>query len=73
MKQIALARAVNGPHAGHDVNLALTDPDSNEVVPQASPEFKGDFLLTSQGDEEQIYDHVTPEGQSLSVLSLTRR
>ena len=67
----ATARAVNGPHAGHDVKLALTDPDSNEVVPSVSPEFKGDFLLTSQGDEEQVYDHVTRHGQSLSVLSLT--
>ena len=67
----ATARAVNGPHAGHDVRLALTDPDSNEVVPRVSPEFRGDFLLTSQGDEEQVYDHITRHGQSLSVLSLT--
>ncbi|HUN31215.1 MAG TPA: hypothetical protein VMU95_04280 [Trebonia sp.] len=67
----ATARAVNGPQAGHEVQLALTDPDSNEVVPAASPEFTGDFLLTSQGDEEQVYDHVTRHGQRLSVLSLT--
>jgi hypothetical protein len=69
----AAAVAVNGPQAGHDVTLALTDPDSNEVVPSVSPEFKGDFLLTSQGDEEQVYDHVTRHGQELSVLSLTAR
>jgi len=67
----AAARAVNGPQAGHDVTLALTDPDSNEVVPPVAPEFRGDFMLTSQGDEEQIFDHVTGHGQSLSVLTLT--
>jgi len=53
--------------------LALSDPDSNEIVPSPGPRFAGDFMLTSQGDKEQIY--VSGEGttnQSLQVLSLTQ-
>ncbi len=62
-----------GTSAGKTVKLALTDPDSNEVVPDVAPRFRGDFMLTSQGDQEQIY--VTRTGtpqQSLSVLSLSQ-
>jgi hypothetical protein len=53
--------------------LALTDPDSNEIVPSPGPRFAGDFMLTSQGDKEQIY--VSGAGtahQSLQVLTLTQ-
>jgi hypothetical protein len=32
------------------VRLALTDPDSNEIVPLSGPRFGGDFMLTSQAD-----------------------
>ncbi len=39
---------------GKLVRLALTDPDSNEIVPHSGPRFAGDFMLTSQGDKEQI-------------------
>ena len=35
--------------------LALTDPDSNEDVPWFAPRFAGEFMLTSQGDQQQIY------------------
>jgi hypothetical protein len=68
------AKAVNGPHAGTNVTLALTDPDSNEVVPHASPKFGGDFMLDSQGDRELIFDqpHSWGGGASLSVLAITR-
>ncbi len=69
----ATATAANGPHAGKTVKLALTDPDSNEVVPWVAPRFRGDFMLTSQGDLEQIY--VSGAGtryQHLSVLSLSQ-
>ena len=62
-----------GSSAGQTVSLALTDPDSNEIVPPAAPRFRGDFMLTSQGDQEQIY--VRDAGtrrQSLSVLSLSQ-
>jgi hypothetical protein len=62
-----------GGKAGTTTNLALTDPDSNEVVPEGSPRFGGQFLLTSQGDQQQIY--VSDAGgphQHLSVLSLSQ-
>ena len=64
---------VNGNQGGTTTNLALTDPDSNEVVPWGSPRFGGQFLLTSQGDLKQIY--VSDPGgphQHLSVLSLSQ-
>jgi hypothetical protein len=51
---------------------ALTDPDSSEIVPMGA-RFGGDFMLTSQGDQEQIY--VSAPGtshQTLSVLSLSQ-
>ncbi len=52
----ATATAANrGAAAGKQVTLALTDPDSNEVVPRSAPRFGGDFMLTSQGDKEQIF------------------
>jgi len=63
----------NGAQWGKTTQLALTDPDSNEVVPKSSPRFAGDFLLTSQGDLQQIY--FNPEGGShprLLVLALTQ-
>jgi hypothetical protein len=67
----ATAKAVNGPHAGKNVKLGLTDPDSSEVVPSDSPSFRGDFMLDSQGDQELIFDRITGGWrQSLSVLSL---
>ena len=67
------ATAANGPHSGHPVKLGLTDPDSNEVVPSFEPRFAGDFMLTSQGDKEQIY--VSDPGtkhQHLWVLDLSQ-
>jgi hypothetical protein len=67
----APAKAVNGPDAGKLVRLALTDPDSNEVVPWSSPRFAGDFMLTSQGDKEQIFYHRAGGWASLDVLSLS--
>jgi len=64
---------VNGTSHGKQIALALTDLDSNEVVPASSPRFGGDFVLDSQGDEEQIYvdgaDGPTPH---LSVLDLSQ-
>ena len=70
----AIARVANvGADLGKEVRLALTDPDSNEIVPAVGPRFAGDFMLTSQGDEEQIF--VQPGrgrlGSRLQVLKLT--
>jgi hypothetical protein len=61
---------VGTPQSGQTVNLALTDPDSNEVVPRHAPRFAGDFMLTSQGDLQQIF--VSPWDHKLSVLNLTQ-
>ncbi|HEV3035477.1 MAG TPA: hypothetical protein VGX72_11895 [Solirubrobacteraceae bacterium] len=58
--------------AGGSVALMLTDPDSSEDVPFFAPRFAGDFMLTSQGDQEQVF--VSDAGgphQSLSVLKLS--
>jgi hypothetical protein len=65
----AAATSVGGPHAGQKVTLALTDPDSSEVVPSASPSFAGDYMLDSQGDEELIFSPAS--GQNLRVLKLS--
>jgi hypothetical protein len=67
------ATAANGPHYGHPVKLGLTDPDSNEVVPASGPRFAGDFMVTSQGDKEQIYVSAPwTKRQHLSVLDLSQ-
>jgi hypothetical protein len=66
----AVVANVGTPQTGHQVNLALTDPDSNEIVPTDGPRFAGDFMLTSQGDQQQIF--VSPRGHGLSVLNLTQ-
>jgi hypothetical protein len=67
------ATAANGPHLGKTVKLGLTDPDSNEVVPWVAKRFAGDFMLTSQGDKEQIYVHgAGTRHQHLSVLALSQ-
>jgi hypothetical protein len=56
--------------SGQIVQLALTDPDSNEVVPRDAQRFGGDFMLTSQGDLQEIF--VSPWGHKLSVLNLAQ-
>jgi len=61
-----------GPGFGSTVQLALTDPDSNEDVPFYAPRFGGEFMETSQGDQQQIF--VAWAGtpwQRLSVLNLS--
>ncbi len=66
----ATATGVNGSNSGKKVTLALTDPDSNTVVPSTSPQFGGDFMLNSQGDEELIFSPAS--GTSLQVLKLSQ-
>ena len=62
-----------GAGQGTVVRLALTDPDSNEIVPRSGPRFAGDFMLTSQGDKEQIFVlHHGKYGHSLAVLRLSQ-
>ncbi len=67
----APAYQANGAAAGTTVRLALTDPDSSEVVPWAAARYAGDYMLDSQGDQELIFDHLTPRGQRLTALHLT--
>ena len=66
----AVVANVGTPQSGHTVHLALTDPDSNEIVPPVGPRFAGDFMLTGQGDQQQIF--VSPWDHTLSVLNLTQ-
>jgi hypothetical protein len=65
----ATATGVNAPNAGKKVTLALTDPDSNGVVPSGSPEFAGDFMLNSQGDQELIFSGAS--SRNVQVLKLS--
>jgi hypothetical protein len=65
----AMAAGVNAPNAGKKATLALTDPDSNGIVPPGSPEFAGDFMLNSQGDQELIFSGAS--GQNLQVLKIS--
>jgi hypothetical protein len=65
----ATATGVDAANAGKKVTLALTDPDSNGVVPSSSPKFGGDFMLNSQGDEELIFSGAS--GQNLQVLKIS--
>jgi hypothetical protein len=71
-EDLATVANTTAANFGQTVNLALTDPDSNENVPAYADRFAGDFMLTSQGDQEQIFvqDAGTP-GQRLAVLSLS--
>jgi hypothetical protein len=64
--------ANTGTGKGKADKLALTDPDSNEVVPPFAARFAGDFMLTSQGDKEQIFVHrASWHHETLSVLTLS--
>ncbi|HEV2253663.1 MAG TPA: hypothetical protein VGS06_10745, partial [Streptosporangiaceae bacterium] len=66
----ATATEVNAPNAGKKITLALTDPDSSLVVPSGSPQFAGDFMLNSQGDQELIFSGAS--GQNLHVLKIPK-
>jgi len=58
---------------GQQVTLALSDPDSNAVVPASSPRFGRDFMLTSQGDLQQVYvRNAGAANQKLFVLNLSQ-
>ncbi len=51
----AVATSANAATAGQRVQLALTDPDSNAIVPRSSSRFGGSFMLDSQGDQQLIF------------------
>ena len=61
--------SASGP--GGPVTLALTDPDSNAVVPFQSPRFGGDVVLNSQGDSKLIFaHHAASAEQTLTQLPI---
>ena len=66
----APAYQANGSHAGKTVDLALTDPDSSEVVPWNAPRYASDFMLDAQGDQELIFDYFDGWHQHLTALHL---
>ncbi|MGI9009405.1 MAG: hypothetical protein ACR2FU_24985 [Streptosporangiaceae bacterium] len=69
----ARARLANAGARGRVVLLALTDPDSNAIVPAGARRFAGTFELTSQGDKEQVYLGRTAAGHlRLRVLRLSQ-
>jgi hypothetical protein len=68
----AIVANTNDPAHGTTTTLALSDPDSNNVVPRSSPRFGGDFVLDSQGDGQQVYAHKPgTSGQKLYLLTLS--
>jgi hypothetical protein len=60
----ATANGPNGP-----VNLALTDPDSANVVPASSPDFGGDIMFSSQADSQLLFIH-NPGAPSQTINQL---
>ncbi|HET9691827.1 MAG TPA: hypothetical protein VFP61_11795 [Acidimicrobiales bacterium] len=64
--------AATPANAGAPSRLALTDPDSSTVVPGSAPRFGGEFMLDSQGDDQQVYTTDPIGGSSLSVLQLSQ-
>ncbi|MBV8988755.1 MAG: hypothetical protein JO372_09380, partial [Solirubrobacterales bacterium] len=66
----ATAKQANSGKTG-TTKLALTDPDSNEVVPSYAPRFGGQFMLNSQGDGVLIFVADTG-GKQLSQLKLSQ-
>lgn len=61
--------ANSGANSGRTEKLALTDPDSSEVVPSSSPRFAGDFVLDAQADKELVFAaKASGSKPSLSVL-----
>jgi hypothetical protein len=63
------AKTANNSGLGGNVRLGLTDPDSNAVVPSGAPRWAGDFVLSSEGNKEQIY---SSQPGSLWVLKLSQ-
>jgi hypothetical protein len=64
----ATATEANG--AGKQTTLALTDPDSSEIVPAGSAKYAGDFMLDSQADQELIFSGAS--GKNLQVVKIPK-
>ena len=66
----ARARVANGGSAGV-TRLALSDPDSSELVPAFAHRFGGDFMLTSQAERQQIFTPDPSRRGALTVITLS--
>ncbi len=66
----ATASHANAGQTG-STKLALVDPDSNFVVPSYASRYAGQFMLTSQGDYEDVFV-ADPSAKQLSVLKLSQ-
>ena len=56
---------------GTSVQLALTDPDTNGVMPDASPVFGGQLATISQADGKIVFASHLPGTPHLTVLTAT--
>ncbi len=69
----ASATVANGAQAGAKTTLALTDPDSNTLVPAAASRFKGNFMLDAQGDRQLIFAaNLGTSKQTLQALTVAQ-
>lgn len=66
----ASATKANSGQSG-TTKLALSDPDSNFVVPSYASRFAGQFMLTSQGDYRDIFVG-DATGKQLSTVKLSQ-
>ena len=64
------SNATTANPGGGSTQLALTDPDSNTVVPANGARFAGDFMLDAQGDQQAIFAHALGEGSKFHALNL---
>jgi hypothetical protein len=53
------------------VTLALTDPDTNAVIPDAAPRFAGQLATISQADGQIVFASIRHDDRDLTVLNLT--
>jgi len=58
--------------SGKPVQLALTDPDTNYIMPSSSSRFAGDLATISQGDGKIVFaSNLLSSSMKLQVLNLT--
>jgi hypothetical protein len=57
--------------SGRSVQLALTDPDTNLAIPEASPRFGGTLATISQADGEIVFADVHGGSPELTALNVT--
>lgn len=71
----SVATSANAATAGKPVQLALTDPDSNTIVPRSSARFGGSFMLDAQGDQQLLFLNPSVRagaGHGIQVLSVAQ-